>query len=152
MRDLILLYSDSTDTVLYNQNYGKEIKASEKPPTLGTNGEPMVTKQRYEVTELCEHQFNEKLVTNIISLAHMDNKYQVTYNQDKERACNTHMQDKTVKFKESDNGLYVMYPNSKQIVVHHNQQMKIINTVEENLKSILPRQVKLAKKASKLFE
>ena len=55
MRDLILLYSDSTDTVLYNQNYGKEIKASEKPLTLGTNGEPMVTKQRYEVTELCEH-------------------------------------------------------------------------------------------------
>ena len=46
MPDLILLDSGSTDAVLCNHKYVQDIKASEKPLTLGTNGGPMVMKQR----------------------------------------------------------------------------------------------------------
>ena len=80
---------------------------------MGTHGGLMGTKQMCKVPELGEHWFNENWIKNIISLAHMANKYQVTYNSEKERAFNVHIQDNTFKFKEKVNGLYAIYPNSK---------------------------------------
>ena len=82
----------------------------------------------------------------------MDSKYRVTYNLDKDISFNAHMQEKRVKFKRRDNVLYVMGPNSKESVVHNNQQVQMVNKTEDNLNFLLPRQVKQAKKYRKLFE
>ena len=62
------------------------------------------------------------------------------------------MPNKTIKFKQFDNGLYATNPEEEGSIVYHNEKMQFVNTVEENLKFLTPRQFERAKKARKLFE
>eukprot|EP00957_Ditylum_brightwellii_P059907 4548275-Ditylum_brightwellii.AAC.1 len=63
-----------------------------------------------------------------------------------------HLPHKVVKFAQLGNGLYGLNPtkagNSKIALDH----MIFVETVEENVKFLLPRQIKHAKKAQKMFE
>ena len=128
LRDLILLDSDSTETIFCNAKYVKHIQNSNETLELGTNGGPLGSTMKCDVPHLGTHWFNPKWITNIISLAHMANHFPVTYDSGKEKAFLVHMPNKIVKFKQMNNGLYAMNPHDKSRVNLTN----MINTVDEN--------------------
>ena len=77
MKNLILLDSNFTDTVFCNEKYVTNIRDSVEVLEIKTNGCSIKLKKLCDVLHLGTHWFNEESITNIISLAHMINKYRV---------------------------------------------------------------------------
>ena len=59
MKELVLLDSNSTDTVFYNKNYVINIRKSDKTLILKTNGGKMITTEICEVSYLGSQWFSE---------------------------------------------------------------------------------------------
>ena len=97
MRDIILFDSDSTDTVFCNPRYVKNIRNSKQVLTFDTNRGKMVSNQVCEVPHLRIHWFNKDSITNIISLAHMIDKFRVTLDSNEEKALLVHFPNKFYK-------------------------------------------------------
>ena len=95
-----------------------------------------------DVPHLGTHWFNPNALTNIISLSHMADKFKVTFDSLKERSMLVHMPNKVVRFRQINNGLYSMDPNDKTetIGIKSKKSLQFINTVEENLFFLSPRQ------------
>jgi hypothetical protein len=123
LKDLILLDSDSTDTVFCNPEYVTNIMETEKPLEIMTNGGPMVSNQKCTVPHLGEHWFNKDPITNIMALCDVTDKFRVTMDSSKELALLVHMPDKVVRFKQMNGGLYAMNPkdpeNNGSVPVKH---------------------------------
>ena len=75
MKELVLLDSDSTDTVFRNKNYVTNIRKSDKPLILKTNGGKIVTTEIFDVPYFGTQWFIKNTVTNIIRLADIAEKY-----------------------------------------------------------------------------
>jgi hypothetical protein len=69
-----------------------------------------------------------------------------------ELALLVNMPDKIVKFKQFSNGLYAMEPNDEKSSVMTKKLYEFLNTLEENLGFLSPRQQKRAKIARALYE
>jgi hypothetical protein len=65
----------------------------------------------------------------------------------KEAALVVHMPNKAVKFKEWPNGLYAMTPSDPDSFGSISDQYQMIQTIEENMKFLSPRQQGRARKA-----
>jgi hypothetical protein len=63
-----------------------------------------------------------------------------------------HMPDKIVKFKQFSNGLYAMDPNDQKSFTVTKKPYQFLNTLEENLGFLSPRQQKRAKIAREIYE
>lgn len=94
MKNLVLLDSDSTDTIFCNQELVSNIRESNERLVITTNGGPLVTRMKCDVPYLGEVWFNEKSITNIISLADMAKQFRVTMDTDAEKALLVHLPDK----------------------------------------------------------
>ena len=75
---------------------------------IQTNSGNMLASKAYHVPELGEAHFNEKNMTNIIGLNQMRTQYRVTYDSENKPAFFMRMNDKAVKFPETDDGLYAL--------------------------------------------
>jgi hypothetical protein len=150
MKNLILLDSDSTDTVFCNPDYVSNIRESDDPLSISTNGGVMKSHQKCDIPHIKNVWYNENSMTNIISMKDMTDKFQVTMDSRKERALLVHMPNKIVRFKQFSNGLYAMDPSDDQSFV--TKPYQFLNTLEDNLKFLSPRQQKRAKKARELYE
>jgi hypothetical protein len=140
MRNLILLDSNSTDTIFCNENYVTNVRPSETTLDMLTNGGPMTTDQICDVPDLSTRWYNPDALTNIISLADLDSKCCVTYDSKKDKVLHVHLPDKIVRFPELKNGLYALDPHKDNIVHKANKNVQMLNTVEENLQFFSPRQ------------
>jgi hypothetical protein len=69
-----------------------------------------------------------------------------------ELALLVHMPDKIVKFKQFSNGLYAMDPSDEKSFMMTKKPHQFLNTLEENLGFLSPRQQKRAKIARELYE
>jgi len=96
LKDLILLDSDSTDTIFCNPKYVKNVRQAESTLELRTNGGPLVSNQICDIPDLGKAWFNKDSIAIIISFAHMTSKYKVTYDSEKEKAFLVHMPNKIV--------------------------------------------------------
>ena len=110
MRELVLLDSNSTDTVFCNSNYVTNIRKSYKPLILLTNRGEIITTQICKVPYLGTQWFKEHTATNIISLSDIAEKYCVTMDTKNEKAFTVHLPNKTKKFPQMKGGLYAKNP------------------------------------------
>jgi hypothetical protein len=113
LKEMILLDSDSTDTVFCNPKYVTNIRDSDKSLSISTNGGLINSNQKCDIPHIPDVWYNEDSITNIISLAEINKQFRVPYNLEQELALLVHTPGKIVKFKQWPNGLYAMDPNDK---------------------------------------
>jgi len=117
MRNIILLDNQSTVSLFCNRDYVENVWSVKKPLELATNAGILKTNQKAFVKGFGEVWFDSRAITNIFSFAEMEDKHRITYDSTNESAFLVELQDKIVKFKQSDNGLYYFdppYNKSKQ--------------------------------------
>ena len=110
MHDLVLLDSDSTNTIFCNSKYVSNIRNSTQPLVLKTSGGTITTTQICDIPFLGTHWYNKDAMTNIISLADIAKLYRVTMDTYKDKAIYVHLPDKIVKFPQLKGGLYARKP------------------------------------------
>jgi hypothetical protein len=111
----------------------------------------MNSTQKCDVPHLGECWFNKDSITNIIAMCDMRKKFRITMDTNKEAALVVHMPKKAVKFKEWPNGLYAMNPADPDSFGSISDQYQMIQTIEENMKFLSPRQQARARKARSLY-
>jgi hypothetical protein len=151
LKDLILLDSDSMDTVFCNPNYVTNIRDTKELLQVLTNGGVMKSQQKCDVPHLGECWFKKDSITNIIAMCDMRKKFSITMDTNKAAALLVHLPNKAVKFKEWPNGLYAMNPEDLESFGTILDQYQMIQTIEENMKFLSPRQQGRARKARKLY-
>jgi len=97
MKEMILLDSDSTDSIMCNPEYVKNIRESSKNLTITTNGGQMETTQKCDIEWIGEVWYNPNAVTNILSLAHVASMYRVTMDTAQEKALIVHVEEGEVR-------------------------------------------------------
>ena len=77
MKNLVLLDSNSTNTIFCNEEYVTNIKKADIPLEIHTNGGTMMVTQKYKIPQQGTHLFNRNAITNIISLADISEIFRV---------------------------------------------------------------------------
>ena len=111
----------------------------------------MESNQVCDIPHLGTHWYNKNAITNIISLAHMTEKFRVTFDSAIEKSLNVHLPNKIIKFYQMQSGLYGMNPMDDSTFIK-TVQAQFLNTVQENMAFLTPRQQQKAKQARKLYE
>jgi hypothetical protein len=140
MKALILLDSDSTDTMFCNPEYVTNIREANYPLSISTNGRQLKSHKKCDIPHMDNVWHNENSITNITSLKHMTDKFQLTMDLKEELALLVHMPDKIVKFKQFSNGLYAMNPNDKKSFEIKKKPYQFLTTVKDNMKFLSKRQ------------
>ena len=145
MKNWILLDSESTVDLFCNECLVTDIKDnSHDPLVLSTNAGSTTIDQVANVPKYGKVHFDKNAMTNIFSLALMEDKHRVTYDSAVESAFIVHTPSGKIKFKRGPQNLYYMEAQYNTGICH-------VETVAENKKFYTDRQVSRAKRARDLL-
>ena len=139
LKDLVLLDSDSTNTLFCNRDYVKNIKKAKIPFEIQTNEGPLTVTQTCKIPFLVPHWFVEGAITKIISLADLSKNFIVTMDTAKEKTMVVHLKEKQVKFSQMLGGLYARNPKIKEIEYQNQKNKKMQNYLSTKIHSIYQR-------------
>ena len=144
LRECILLDSQSTTDLFCNRKLVKdqEVWETNTSMTVSGNGGDLTTTKKAYIKNYGEVWFDERAITNILSLKNVKKQFRVTLDTEDDAggALVVHKPDGTkLLFVMHDNGLH--YHHTK------NRQMTLVNTVKKNAEGYSKRQVEAAKRA-----
>ena len=108
MKNKIILDIGSSTTLFCSKNYLKQIKTTQDPIDIRTNGGIIQVKESYQVPQIRKSYHTKDAMTNIIGLADMRKKFRITYNSDKEAVFLVHTPPKIIQLPESSEGMYAL--------------------------------------------
>ena len=98
------------------------------------NGGSITTNRQGHLKNHSEVWFDERVITNILCLKNMKNKYRVTYDSAENGTFTVHKPDAQLHFVMHQDGLH--YHDKK------NHEVTLIQTVQENKEGCSKRQIK----------
>ena len=131
---MLLLDRCSTVDLLCNKNLFTKIWESKNAMTVKGNGGDLKTHKKAYVKNYGEVWFDERAITNIMSLKNVKEKFRVTYDSDRDGTFTVHKPNiVNIKFGMHCNRLY--YHDTV------NRQVAMVQTVTENKKGYSKRQL-----------
>ena len=110
------------------------------PLSINTNGGIKKYHQKCDISYINDVWYRVNSITIILSMKDMTEKFHATMTLKEEPALLVHMPNKIVKLKQSSNELYSMDPNDENSFILTKKYYQFMNTLEENLKYLSPRQ------------
>ena len=144
LRNVLLLDNQSTTDLFCNEKILHNIREVAGKCTVVTNGGTIETRLKGTLKGYGEVWYHPGAITNILSLSNVKKKYKITFNSEDGDCFFVHKPEKIIKFRCSENGLYIHNIKNKQDVI-------MVNTVAENESAYTDRQVAQAKRARKLY-
>ena len=129
MHQLVLIDSNSTNTIFCDEKYVNNVRPAPKPLQIQINGGIMKVNHICDIPYLGTQWFSKDAITNIISLADINQNYRVTMDTAKEKLMIVHVDHKMVKFNQMAGGLYTRKPKGinstvkKQNKINENQHL-----------------------------
>jgi hypothetical protein len=140
LKRMILLDNQSTVDLFCNPSLVSNIRKTDKSMTVLGNGGTLTTNMRATVKNYGDVWFDQRAITNILSLKKVREKYAVTYDGTKGSVFSIHKEDgNTVEFAMRPDGLHYHDTNNSQLV--------LILTVKDNQEGYSRGQIAKAKHA-----
>ena len=144
LRNMLLLKSCSAVDLFCNMNVVTKICTSKNSMTVKGNEGDLKTYKKAYVKNYGEVWFDERAITNIMSLNNVKEKFRVTYDSDRYGKFTVH----------KPNGVNIKFGMHYDGLHYHdtvNRQVTIVQTVTENEKGYSQRQLTDAKTARDLY-
>ena len=114
LNEVIVLDSGSTIKATFKtKSMVGNVQTAVKPLVMNTNGGTLVVKKTGEIPHFGQVWYDPRMMANILGLYHMTRRYRVTMDSAVENSLCVHMPDGIVKFKATQEGLYVWKPTDK---------------------------------------
>ena len=143
MKKWILLDNQSTVDLFCDMNLLSNIRVVKSTMSIATNGGTLITNKKGYLSGYGDVWFDERAITNILSLDNVTKKYRVTYDSGKDTAFLVHKPDVIIRFERSPSGLYYHAPENRSIMM--------LNTIDDNKKKYSNRQYSRALVARELY-
>ena len=121
-RNSILLDTGSNCSVFNNIHMLTDVKKSRKKLCALTNGGSQESEYRGTLPGFFEVWYNPHSMVNILSFGEVAQRFRITMDTANENTINVHINqddDKVLKFREMDNGLYVLETTNNDLVSHY---------------------------------
>ena len=156
MKNCILLDSGSTLSLFSNPELVENIRTTGRTLALATNAGVKHSNKEATVPGFGTVYYDEDAIANIFGLSDLKKNHRVTYDSNKEDAFLVHMNDKTIKFECSPDGLYQYkvsedYQSNLQRDEEKEGTSNLVTTVTENKSGYTQRQFERAKEARRLY-
>ena len=154
----ILLDSQSTVSVFKNRHLLTNIRPSDRPLRVHTNGGTQMSSDIGTVKNFGDVWFNSESLANILSMAKVRKKCRITMDTSVEASMNVHRRDGTImKFREYRSGLYYFDAGASAPPAEPNDTSTtsdylFLNTVENNKQAHTRREIERADRARALYK
>ena len=151
LKDVLILDSGSTFSVMANRNLCGPVFTSKMPIKMGTNNGTKTIREETSIPGI-DHQmyFNEEGMANVLSLFDLSKQYRITFDSAIGNHFTVHTDEGNFKFRCSEEGLYY-FEFSDKYKTEIGQKPSLVTTVAKNRSHYTMKQFEKAKEARRLY-